>query len=163
MLCESCHKNEATVHLTQVIDGTVKKMHLCGECAAKSGVDVQSPVELADLLLGLKRAADDTSCPKCNMRRSDFKKTGRLGCPACYDAFKEELMPLLKSMHRGTQHAGKTPHRASAAGEAENVEALERQLQEAIAHEQYERAAQLRDRIREYRARPEGGVQNDAG
>lgn len=158
MLCESCHKKEATVHLTQVINDTVKKVHLCEECAAKSGVDLQSPVALADLLLGLNRVADDASCPKCNMRQSDFKKTGRLGCPACYEAFRESLMPLLKSMHRGTQHAGKVPKlRVTAAGVCEDLEALERQLQQAIAEEKYEWAAQLRDRIRAFHERREAG------
>jgi protein arginine kinase activator len=157
MLCESCHKNEATVHLTQVINDTVKKVHLCEECAAKSGVEVQSPVALADLLLGLSRAADDAACPKCHLRRSDFKKMGRLGCPACYEAFKEELLPLLKSMHRGVQHTGKTPKNVGAAGGwADDVEVLERQLQRAVAEENFELAAQLRDRLRECRERAEG-------
>lgn len=154
MLCEFCHKNEATVHLTQVINDTVKKVHLCEECAAKSGLDVQSPVSLTNLLLGLTSSTEDVACPKCHMRRSDFKKNGRLGCPACYEAFEAELMPLIKSMHRGTQHVGKTPpHFQEFQDPREELAALEEQLRVAVAAENYEQAAQLRDRIRACRAR----------
>lgn len=156
MLCEHCHKNEAVVHLTQVINDSVKKIHLCEECAAKTGVDVHGPVALADLLLGLSKGGEDTACPKCHMRRSDFKKTGRLGCAECYETFKEELLPLLKSMHRGTHHVGKTPKGVALIG-SDDLTELEKQLQKAVAEEKYELAAQLRDRIRECRARQERG------
>lgn len=158
MLCEICHNKEATVHLTQVINNTVKKVHLCEECAAKSGVDIHSPISITDLLLGLSSSTEDKACPHCHLRRSDFKKTGRLGCPVCYEAFDVELAPLIKSMHRGTRHVGKMPARSSSSSDlAAELEELEQQLRQAIAAENYERAAQLRDRIKECRARQGGG------
>lgn len=158
MLCEMCHKKEATVHLTQVINNTVKKVHLCEECAAKSGVDIHSPISITDLLLGLSASAEDRACPQCHLRRSDFKKTGRLGCPRCYEAFEAELTPLIKSMHRGTRHVGKAPVRSTSRGDpAVELQELEEQLRQAIAAENYERAAQLRDRIKECRARQSSG------
>lgn len=156
MLCEHCHEKEATVHLTQVINNTVKKIHLCEECAQKSGVDVHSPVALADLLLGLSKGVEDTACPKCHMRRSDFKKTGRLGCAECYDTFKDELLSLIKGLHRGTHHVGKMP-RCGTAAVGDDIAELEKQLQKAVAEEKYEWAARLRDRIRECRAREQRG------
>jgi len=87
MLCESCNEQEATVHLTQVVDGSVKKVHLCEECSAKSGFDIQGPISISDILLGMGGSTEETpdsserSCTRCHLRRADFKKTGRLGCP----------------------------------------------------------------------------------
>ncbi len=159
MKCELCQELEATIHLTQVVDGAVQKVHLCEGCAAKSGFDVHGPMSITDILLGLggqesaKSApkavkSRERSCPRCHLRRADFKKTGRLGCPSCYEAFEDELEPLLRAMHRGDQHRGKVPaneqERVRATAE---VEALQAQLAEAVREERYEDAARLRDAI----------------
>ena len=160
MLCESCNEKEATIHLTQVIDGDVKKVHLCEECAAKSGFDVNSPVSITDILLGMgsKTAPSpeepDRSCPRCHMRRVDFKKTGRLGCPVCYDTFAGELVPLMKAMHRSEQHTGKIPMReGSKVILSAELKRLQESLARAIASENYEEAARLRDQIQSFRAK----------
>lgn len=158
--CEVCKEREATVHLTQVVDGAIRKLHLCDECAGKSGIDVHGPISINDILLGLgvvkkdaALAGSERSCPRCHMRRTDFKKTGRFGCAVCYEAFAEELPPLLKAMHRSELHAGKVPqaeatrHRAS-----QELERLEGDLRKAISSEQFEEAARLRDRIAVCRA-----------
>ena len=154
MICESCHEREATVHLTQVIDGEVKKVHLCEECAAKSGFDIHGPLSIQDILLGMGQTAGETpsgperSCPKCHFRRSDFKKTGRLGCPDCYETFAVELLPLIKAMHRSDQHMGKVPSReGSAVRLTTEIAALQKALDQAITNENYEEAARLRDQI----------------
>ncbi len=159
MLCEICQEEPATVHLTQVINGQVKKMHLCAGCAEASGVDLDNPVAMADLLLGFgaepakARAGEaDRACPHCHLRRSDFKKTGRLGCPQCYDAFSAELAPMLRAMHRRDHHTGKRPAGRPPAPPAESdLSQLERDLAEAIAAERYEQAARLRDQLRDRR------------
>lgn len=159
MLCESCNEHEATVHLTQVVEGSVKKIHLCEECAAKSGLDLQGPISITDILLGMgggkvDSMAEDRSCARCHLRRSDFKKTGRLGCPSCYETFASELAPLVKAMHRSEQHTGKVP-----AGESlrvrmtAEVAVLQQQLEQAVAAEDYETAARLRDQIAEWRSK----------
>ena len=160
MKCAACHSREATVHLTQVIDGKVHKMHLCEECAAQNGVDIQNPASIADVLLGLGQAAgigaSDASCPNCHMRPSDFKKTGRLGCASCYEAFQEELTPLLRSMHHSDQHFGKIPR-----GQSDRIRwsaetaVLQKKLEEAIAAERFEEAATLRDEIQALREKLE--------
>jgi protein arginine kinase activator len=158
MKCEACQKEEATVHLTQVINGEVRKMHLCEECAAEKGVDIQNPASIADVLLGLgqpqgERPASRAACPNCHLRPADFKKSGRLGCPACFEAFREELEPLLKSMHRTDQHFGKVPR-----GQSDRIKRsaesamLQRRLEEAIAAERFEEAAELRDRLQGLRS-----------
>lgn len=154
MLCEKCKAKEATVHLTTVIDGQIKKMHLCEECAIQSGVDIKGPLSITDLLLGLgvQKAQEATeaerTCPRCHMRRTDFKKTGRFGCAACYEAFAEELPPLLKAMHRSDHHTGKIPSRESRRVQASaELARLQQQMDKAIASENFEEAARLRDAI----------------
>ncbi len=165
MQCEICHANEAVVHLTQVVDGEVRKLHLCESCAEESGVDLQNPISIADLFLGLGQGvpatagAEDAGCPRCHLSRTDFKKTGRLGCPFCYEFFAADLAPLLKAMHRGERHIGKRPASAEAAARAdETLAELRRRLDAAVAAEQYETAAQLRDEIRKRTSGPAGGT-----
>jgi len=156
MICEICKTQEATVHLTQVVDGSIKKLHLCEQCAQQNGFDLQGPISITDILLGMggKReeavpaAIPEKSCSRCHMRRTDFKKTGRFGCATCYETFAEDLPSLLRAMHRKDRHVGKIP-----ATEAVRVKAvkelatLQESLEHAIAEENYESAATIRDKI----------------
>ena len=83
------------------------------------------------------------------MRRGDFRKTGRLGCPECYAYFAEGLEPLLGAVQRGSQHVGKIPARESVrVKKTAEVAGLRKALDRAVADEEYEKAAELRDRIR---------------
>lgn len=169
MICEQCGQKPATIHLTQVIDGEVKKLHLCEACAASTGFDLPGNLSVTDILLGIdgdsalttKPVSDlQRSCPTCHMRRSDFKKAGQFGCPDCYEAFREELTPLLRAMHRGDRHVGKIPARQGLAVRASaELAELEDQLKEAIASERFEEAARIRDVIRSCRARLAGAEQ----
>jgi protein arginine kinase activator len=159
MICEICKEHEATVHLTQVVDGAIKKLHLCEECAAKSGFDVHGPISITDILLGMgmeKEAAGaspERSCPRCHMRRTDFKKTGRFGCGECYEAFADELPPLLKAMHRSDRHVGKVPVRENVRVKTTvELTGLQKALEKAIADQNFEEAARLRDRIQSCKA-----------
>lgn len=168
MTCEICKERAASVHLTQVVDGKVRKMHLCEQCAAKTGIDVNGPLSITDILLGMgvpKQAAEaaatkvdssgpERSCPRCHMRRSDFKKGGRFGCAECYEAFSDELPPLLKQMHRSDHHTGKMPAGQGKRLRAEaDLSALQARLKKAVAGELFEEAASLRDQIEAIRAR----------
>lgn len=169
MICESCHEKEATVHLTQVAEGAVKKVHLCEECAAKSGFDIHGPLSIQDILLGMGQtsgevsAGPERSCPKCHFRRADFKKTGRLGCPDCYETFGAELLPLIKAMHRSDQHMGKVPSReGNAVRLSSEIAGIQKALDQAIASENYEEAARLRDQIQSARTRAAEAKQKES-
>lgn len=158
MKCESCQKVEATIHLTQVIDGNVKKLNLCQACAQESGIDLTSPISITDILLGLGATPTeelvsvpefDLSCSRCQMTRAEFKKRARLGCPECYNAFMGELSALTKAMHHSAQHVGKIPARQGGKARiAAQIAALQKDIETAIAKEQYEMAANLRDKIK---------------
>ena len=166
MQCELCKEHEATVHLTQVVGSEVKKVNLCEGCAAKSGLDIKSTISITDLLMGLsgtgkpaahEAPARDRACPRCHMRRADFQKTGRLGCAECYTTFAEELAPLLHNMHRAHQHTGKIPaHESQRVQVTAEMGALQKALEKAVTTENFEEAAQLRDRIAALRGKEQG-------
>lgn len=162
MLCDVCKKNEASVHLTQIIDSKMQTVDLCEECSKAKGVDDPTGFSLVGLLKGLaaspqgpETSSEDVElgkCPKCGLSIADFKKTGRLGCASCYTVFAEPLEPLLKSMHKGLKHTGKVPHGLRQVQDMnERLRNLQQQLQEAIKVENFEEAAFLRDEIKKTR------------
>lgn len=150
--CDLCAK-PATVHLTQIVNNKVHKVDLCEACAQAKGVTDPSGFSLADLLLKASLNPEASSpgaarCEQCGFTQVDFKKHGRFGCPACYDAFKGVLEPMLDSMHKGTTHAGKIPQTALARKSLyDRLTRLEFDLTEAIKSERYEDAARARDEI----------------
>jgi protein arginine kinase activator len=153
--CDFCAKG-ATVHLTQIVNNKVHKVDLCEDCARAKGVTDPGGFSLADLLLkaSLSPAPSTGSirCEQCGFTQSDFKKHGRFGCPACYDAFKGVLDPMLDGMHKGTLHIGKVPRTALARRSLhERLTRLESELTDAIKSERYEEAARFRDEINQVR------------
>ena len=163
MLCESCHQKEAAVHLTQVVDGKVQKFHLCEGCAAQKGIDVHAePMDLSGMVANLKDQLSHlkdkleepaslaaTVCPACGMTRTEILKKGRLGCDQCYEVFAAEMVPVVVSLQHGDQHLGKVPRRSSSRMKnSVELARLRRELDKAVAGENYELAAQLRDQIK---------------
>jgi protein arginine kinase activator len=155
MRCDVCQKNDATVYLTQIVEGKMQKVNLCEHCAKEKGVSDPTGFAMADLLLGLGATQQiehggqpAQKCPVCGFTQIDFKKTGRLGCSACYDTFADGLANLLKGMHKGLKHTGKMPaHLSRRYAMADRVKSLETDLQKAVKNEKYEDAARLRDEI----------------
>jgi protein arginine kinase activator len=155
MQCDVCKTNQATVFLTQIVDGKMQKVNLCESCSKEKGVTDPTGFALADLLLGLgaaqemERGGTVQKCPACGFSQADFKKTGRLGCATCYTTFADGLATLLKGMHKGTDHVGKVPSRLAKTIERETqLKTLQRDLKKAVSAEDYESAATLRDQIR---------------
>lgn len=155
MLCDVCKSKEATVYLTEIVEGKMRKINLCEACSKEKGITDPKSFALADVLLGLGAAQELEKgqavlrCPVCGFTQLDFKKTGRLGCSACYDTFAEGLMSLLKSMHKGVQHIGKIPKKRRKERQfGGRIKTLRGNLDRAVADEEYEKAAQLRDEIK---------------
>jgi protein arginine kinase activator len=156
MLCDVCKCNDATVFLTQIVEGKMQKVNLCEGCSKDKGVQDPTGFALADLLLGIgaaeeiEKGAPSARCPVCGFTQADFKKTGRLGCSACYVAFAEGLNSLLKAMHKGTEHVGKLPARAQRTlALNDQMKSLSEDLKKAVEQENYETAASLRDQIKQ--------------
>lgn len=153
MQCELCKQNEAVVHLKHAYKGEVREVHLCSECAEKKGFIAKlSPASLTDFLFGMEaqRKAEphspEPTCPDCHMRRSDFRKTSRFGCATCYQTFSDDLLPLIDEFQKGRRHFGKVPAREKSAVE---MAILQKKLDDAVAKQQFEEAAEIRDAIQE--------------
>jgi protein arginine kinase activator len=156
MVCCICKEKDAKVHLTQIIGDKVQKVDLCDDCAKKKGVDDNTGASLADLLLGLgasqemaQASGPEIKCPHCGFTQADFKKAGRLGCSECYVTFAEGLEGLLKTMHKGTKHIGKVPQSLQQTRDlSDRLKNLQKKLDKAVADEDFEQAAQVRDEIK---------------
>jgi protein arginine kinase activator len=159
MICQKCKKAVATNHLTEIEQGQKREIHLCDACAQKEGMiapfsigqmisDISGVTE-SDLAPSEGTGIENVVCEQCGISYREFRTAGRLGCGHDYDAFREGLVPLLERLHGATQHVGKVPSQmgASMAREKELID-LRRELQGVIQSEDYERAAELRDRIR---------------
>lgn len=158
MQCMVCKQNVAKVHLTQIVGDKMQKVDLCEACAKEKGVNDPAGFSLADLLLGLGASqeiaqgseGDELKCPRCGFTQADFKKNGRLGCSDCYVTFSEGLESLLKTMHKGTRHAGKVPASMRRKTDfTDRLAQLDKKLKEAIQREDYEAAARIRDEMNE--------------
>jgi protein arginine kinase activator len=162
MLCDHCGENEAIIHLTQIVNNQMSTFHLCESCAAEKGLEPgvnAGNFPLTDFLAqmgksGTAEAAPAGPCPYCGLKLEDFKKTGRLGCSHCYVAFEPHLRGLLRRLHGGTQHLGKVylPPDPTRAQQQDRLAGLKRKLDKAVSNEDFERAAKLRDMIRELEA-----------
>jgi protein arginine kinase activator len=141
MHCDNCKKNEATVHLTKIEGGKMLKVDLCEACSKAKGIEEGAGFSPADFFGELGLAASI---------KADFKKTGRLGCSACWETFEEGLASLLKAMHKSDRHVGKVPGKAAhTIVISERIKELARDLEKAVSAEKYEEAAQIRDQIRD--------------
>lgn len=165
MLCENCHQREAVVKFTQVIGEEKTTLNLCKICAEKEGLGnplVDISKVFGKILIGIisqhlaKKTSQEVNekdkrqiCGSCGLSWADFKTTGRLGCPQCYDTFLGNLKILLRRLHGTNQHIGKS-YKKEKEEKKETVASLKKKLKDAIAKEEYELAAELRDHIREF-------------
>lgn len=157
MLCDFCHKNIATVHLTEMDGDKIVELHLCNKCAKAKTNDIKEQLSLGDLLgsLGDLTVDIDSSkkfpkCSFCGLTFQELRKKGRLGCSECYNVFEDYLIPLIKKIHGATHHTGKSPLALDKKVVLDRkIKELKEQLQRAVSLEEYEEAAKLRDEIRE--------------
>ena len=169
MLCQHCQKNEATTHIKTNINGKIAEYRLCSECAQELGYGGMFPDFTADFggMLGsflsaaLPARSGAARCPECGSTMNDIKKIGKVGCANCYDLFFSELMPTIRSIHGNTEHIGKHPvieytenheDQKPTDEKRDKIESLRAELKQAIEDENFERAAQLRDEIKNQEA-----------
>jgi protein arginine kinase activator len=162
MKCDFCDQ-KATVFLTQLVEGQMKKVCLCEACAKERGVTDPIGFSLADILLGgLPGGAGSITvsssavvpgngkkCATCDFTLDDLRRVRRLGCSDCYATFSEEVSQMIRGMHKGISHVGKVPEGLMALQfRNQRIEELRSRLDQAIASESYEEAAGIRDEIR---------------
>lgn len=164
MMCEECGIRSANFHLVTIINGERVERNLCPTCMAKHqkqlpGIDFSNLAGILNSILSGNRDEEEQAkldaeyemctCEQCGMTYAEFRKGGMLGCANCYKAFKTPLTALLQRVHGNTQHAGRVPGGAhSGTSIRMNIDRLRQKLQKAVADEEYEQAAKLRDAIR---------------
>ena len=172
MLCESCGKNPATVYLSKVVNGNQMEMYLCESCAKEKGsFNLDSNFSIQNFLTHLIKAGDQSAfkteeavnpqvvaCPSCGLTYQEFRKIGKFGCSTCYETFGQLIKPILKKIQGNSYHAGKIPVRSKKTIRARQIiDELQIALQKAIAEEEYEKAAGIRDEIK--RLKGERGIE----
>ena len=155
MLCDKCNKNQATVHLKNIINGKKYEQHLCGKCAG----DEENSLVFDDMfknifnmkpVSSINNSGNAIKCKRCGLTLNELNRYGRLGCSQCCESFAEYLEPALKNIHSVTTHKGKRSENSAVKELPQNkVASLKEKLKEAIKNEEYEKAAELRDIIRE--------------
>ena len=137
MKCENCGKNEVAFVYRSSVNGRVEEKHLCAECARKLGYDRYltgggnffMPNMFNSGFFGnsmLDRFLSGAALPSGRDIDNPFD-----------DFFSE--MPALRS----------APVRERRQNDERQLNALRMELQKAVSAEEYERAAQLRDEIRQ--------------
>lgn len=164
MICQECNKKPATLHFTKIISGEKTEFHICDACARERGELIPGTANgfsIHNLLSGLldfepskgggitSQPAKPIRCDNCGLTYTQFSKLGRFGCSSCYKHFNDRLDPLLKRVHGSTVHMGKVPKRSGGLVHYKReMEMLKQELQQTIANEEFEKAAELRDYIK---------------
>ena len=166
MLCERCKKEEASIHLTEIIKDVKSEVHLCETCAREIGLNSKLSnfsLSVPEMLSFLEvnevsgNEQEDTACRMCGTTFMQYSRQGKLGCADCYTQLESSLAAVIRSYHGDRKHVGKMPVNYSS-DEIENVvekideeglsiRELQERLQNAVMDERFEDAAVLRDRI----------------
>ena len=176
MKCEVCQEREASVHLTNYLNGQKAEIHLCQQCAIEKGyldADDES-YTIQDLLSGFfnaqanlatkdesnQRTEHQLVCPQCQMTYQRFNKIGKFGCSKCYQTFSSFLNPIFRRVHSGnTSHTGKIPKRQHVHLQHQRlIQNYRDQLQEFVKEEKFEEAAELRDKIKDLEQKGKSSV-----
>ncbi len=169
MTCNLCGTQEATIHLTEIVNNQMIEIHLCEACAQEKGTSFKTHFQLGDLMTSLMGSSEKPSkssekkvpvkCQECGMTYDEFGKSGRLGCAFCYESFSKLLNPLIKRIQRTLLHTGKRPQKAAAASKPSvstpmsDLKILQERLRKCIQSEAFEEAAKVRDEIRQWEER----------
>ena len=123
------------------------------------------------------------SCPVCKSTIRTINENGKLGCSECYSTFIEEIRPLLRQIHGNCVHSGAFPamqvsqsrsqetsmnpdvdksventkpdEEETVNNDKSEVQIYRDMMKDAIAKEDFEKAAELRDKIKKLES--EGG------
>lgn len=173
MLCQKCHKKTASVFISSIINGQETRVYLCDDCAKDYPLfnfNFQDPFSIKDVMDKFKINENDSIdkdkgklleidneskekdiiCPNCYSTYNEYRQTGKLGCSRCYEAFEKELKPILKNIYGYEEYIGKIPKKND--GHiyiSKEIRILKEDLNRAVEQEEYEKAADIRDKIKE--------------
>lgn len=157
MLCQKCHKRNASVHIKQVINGKITEAELCSECASKDELGGFFNTKSSDLfsgffsdsIFGNEVVKPQKTCPVCKTTRNDLAVSGRAGCAKCYEVFEDELKKIIYGIHGNALHSASRPGKhEERLKKSREIEALKLEQGKAVEEQNYEKAAEIRDRIK---------------
>ncbi len=158
MICNICGTKEATIHLTEIINGKMTEVHICENCAEEKGTEFKTYFNFQDFVLAasgeqaLGKSAPRKSaivCKTCKMAYQEFVKNGRLGCADCYSSFRKPLELLIKQVQRSDYHEGKRPSQTKKEKQSSySLKQLQEKLRKSIQEEAFEEAAKIRDQLK---------------
>lgn len=158
MLCDNCKKREATVIYEENINGKKKNINLCTFCSKELGILNNNFMDNMifsffeePLSIGYEKIKEE-NCNKCGCTFSDYAKTGLLGCNECYKTFESKLLPIIKKIHGKEYHFKEDKNivnnKESVNDNKNEIDVLRQELNNVIKKEEYEKAAEIRDKIR---------------
>ncbi len=159
MLCQNCGKNEATTHIKRIANGERVSLHLCHSCAAHlgytdlfsgTGFNLSSFLQefFPSAVLPEAEPKEEERCPTCGCTFSEIVRTGMMGCADCYSVFYEKLRPSLNRIHGRASHIGKKAASVDRSVDlTEQILSWQKEMDEAVKIQNFERAAELRDKI----------------
>lgn len=168
MLCDNCKKNEASVHLTRVVNGKKTERHLCSTCASKQSNDglgggffnFGTPLIDNDFFTNdfftnalypesFLKHQQAVRCDRCGMSFDDFNQNGKFGCDHCYEVFDAQISPLVKRLQGSLAYEGRVPSRGTGVFKTKHqIKRLRQELDKSIRAEKFEEAARIRDEIK---------------
>ena len=166
MLCQKCGQKQATTYFQQTVNGQTTTMHLCDDCAAKMGLTASlSPFDLGNFFSGFfqmpavqPQLHAQRSCDKCGATFDEIVQTGLMGCDRCYQTFAQELRPTLENLHGKVEHVGKISSSAGTEFKTkQEIAQLTQQMNQAVNNQENEKAASLRDQIKDQQQQLEKG------
>lgn len=157
MLCQNCNKKQANTHIKKIVNGKLEEIFLCSECAENMGYknflsgisgDFNSFFNsLGDMKI---LSTETVRCDCCGASYDEIAKTGKVGCANCYTIFKNKIIPSIIRIHGNTTHTGKVTSSVSPAIKMKNtINQLKEELNKAVELQEFEKAANLRDRIKD--------------
>ncbi|MFW5972182.1 MAG: UvrB/UvrC motif-containing protein [Bacillota bacterium] len=161
MICQNCNEREASVHLTKIINGDKTEVYLCDKCAKETGqipFAGNNPFAFQNLLKGIlnpnqssyDQSSNEIKCETCGLSYKQFTNNGLFGCSDCYQSFSNKLDPLMKRIHGSINYNGKVPSRRGSELKAKReIQDLRKEMQEAVSEENFEKAAEIRDIIKD--------------
>lgn len=160
MSCDKCGK-PSVYHSKLIVNGVTQTTNLCRDCAIKEGVFTAEPVSIFDDMLSVfsdflpfEKVAD-IKCPVCKTTLREYKNTNRLGCPNCYETFRDEINEVLKKITPNIRHKEisntnineEKPEKKQRESKQEKISRLKQELALAVKEERYEDAGKLKKKI----------------
>ncbi|MEG0181000.1 MAG: UvrB/UvrC motif-containing protein [Peptostreptococcaceae bacterium] len=170
MLCQKCHEKMASVFISSIVNGTETKTYLCDDCAKDYQLfnfNMEEPFSIKDIMEKLKVEEElvnnkkllkvdienknkEVICTNCYSTYDEYRETGKLGCSKCYEVFEKQLKPIMKNIYGYAEYIGKIPNiNGTHIYINHEIKILKADLNMAVEKEEYEKAASIRDKIRE--------------